>query len=231
MKKNPLKTVSSLVLVLTLVLSLGSVAFAETGSVAYEGGAEKFVFAPGSDVSPTDLFANFKGVMPGDTLTQTIEVKNDFKGCDHVKIYLRAEEIAAEAANDTVTMAQLLSQLTMTVKNGDTVIYTASPDGRTGLKENVLLGDFRPGKGATLTVELSVPLSLSNEYAEALAKINWVFTAEQINDPTPVPASPVVTSPQTGDGANMGLWLGLGGMALAGLCGLGAMRLWRNRKQ
>ena len=54
--------------------------FAQTVSaseVTYSGNSGDFVFTPGSDYSPTDLFSNFKSVMPGDNITQGITVKNE----------------------------------------------------------------------------------------------------------------------------------------------------------
>ncbi len=39
-------------------------------TVTYTGGETTFVFSDVGDGSPTDLFRDFKGVMPGDVLTQ-----------------------------------------------------------------------------------------------------------------------------------------------------------------
>ena len=70
-----MKKIITLLTVLVLVLSSVLPVYAADGKVSYDGKAKEFIFAPGSDYSPTDLFSNFKDVMPGDTLTQKIKVK------------------------------------------------------------------------------------------------------------------------------------------------------------
>ena len=203
--KKTLKTISALALVLVLLLGMSATAFAES-KVTYEGGAEKFVFLPGSEYSETDLFENFKGVMPGDVITQEITVQNNYTKAEKVKIYLRAvlhdeqgnplsEEVAK--SEDVVSMQVFLSQLSMTVKQGDKVLFSASPDELDGLEKNVLLGTF-PGKSYTkLVVELTVPIELGNEYANRVGEVDWVFTAEEVKKDA---------RPQTGDDSSLLLW-------------------------
>lgn len=203
--KKTFKTLSALALALLLVFGLGATAFADS-SVSYEGGAEKFVFLEGSEYTDTDLFAGFKNVMPGDELTQTVTVKNSFTGSDSVKIYLRAV-VHDEAGNplspnvagetDLVSMQDFLSQLSMTVKQGDRVLFEASPAELDGLKDNVLLGTFTGKAETELTVTLSVPIELGNEYMNRVGEVDWVFTAEEITSSN---------APKTGDEANLGLW-------------------------
>lgn len=183
-------------------------------SVTYVGGAEKFVFVPGSEYTDSDLFENFKNVMPGDSLEQTIYVANTYKGSDYVRIYLRAEahdeeknplsEKVAEDKETVASMSDFLSQLSMKVYLGDKVIYEASPDELDGLENNVLIGSFGYGAGAELKVTLDVPIELSNRYANREGEVDWVFTVEERNkpsgggggggkpDPTPTPDHDII---------------------------------------
>lgn len=205
--KRTWKAIASLVMMLVLLLGLGATAYAD-GTVNYQGGAEKFVFLPGSSYTDTDLFDGFKGVMPGDTLTQTVEVRNRFLGTGSVRIYLRAVahdeqtnplSSAVAASGETVaTMSDFLSQLYMEVWQGDKCIYTGSPDELDGLKNNVLLGTIPRFKSTTLTVKLQVPAELGNEYANRVGEVDWVFTAEEL-DPQ--------GNPKTGDTSNLTLWI------------------------
>lgn len=207
--KNVFKSIVSLVLAMILILGMSISVLAANSSVTYEGGAEKFIFLPGSEHSDSDLFDGFKNVMPGDVLTETIQIENTSKNCDYVKIYMRAQvhdangnplsEAVAEKT-DLVTMEAFLSQLTMTVWNGKEVIYQASPDELDGLSENVLLGTFRRGERTELTVELKVPIEMDNTYMNQIGEVDWVFVAEELNDPEKV---------QTGDSANVLLWVGI----------------------
>lgn len=205
--KKTCKTIASLVMMLVLLLGIGAPAYAD-GTVSYKGGAEKFVFLPGSGYTDTDLFDGFKGVMPGDTLTQTVEVRNRFLGTGSVNIYLRAvahdertnalsKEVAA-TGETVATMSDFLSQLYMEVWQGDKCIYTGTPDQLDGLKNNVLLASVPRFGSVTLTVKLQVPIELGNEYANRVGEVDWVFTAEEL-DPQ--------GNPKTGDTSNLTLWI------------------------
>lgn len=187
------KKLSSLLLGAALALTtIVTPALAADSSITYEGRANKFVYVPGSEYSETDLFDNFKNVMPGDTLEQTIYVANNYKGSDYVKIYLRAEahdEVenplidAVAKEEDVASMTDFLSQLSMKVTLGDKVIYEASPDELDGLAENVLIGALKYGAGAELKVTLDVPIDLDNKYANRIGEIDWIFTVEERNYP------------------------------------------------
>ena len=189
--KKSCKATFSLVLMLLMVMSLASTAFAASPSITFNGFSKGFDFQPGSEYTETDLFGSFKNVMPGDTVTETITFTNSAADCDFVNLYMRAEA-HDETANPlspkvaeketVVTMTEFLSKLSMKVWNGTELIYDASPDELDGLKTNKFLGTYRTGEKATLKVELNVPIELGNEYANRVGEVDWIFHVEAYNE-------------------------------------------------
>lgn len=199
--KRTLKTVFSLLLVMAMVLSFSATAQAAGATVTFTGKAG-YVLAPGSGYTDTDLFQGFKNVMPGDTLTQDITISNTANGCDYIKVYLKAlphdeqtnpltysesfentdgndqKNVAGERDETVASMQEFLQELTMTVKNGETVIFQGKPDVAGSLTNNVLLGQLNKGQSLKLTVELEVPITLGNEFAHRVGEVDWVFLAE-----------------------------------------------------
>ena len=216
--KRTCKTIASLVMMLVLLLGIGAPAYAD-GTVSYQG-AKKFTFSPGSKYTVTDLFDGLKNVMPGDELTQTIHVNNDFFGTGSVNIYLRA--VAHDEVDNPLTysesfealdgkdqagipgqrdetvanMSGFLSQLTMVVKKGDKVIFSGSP--AVGWEKNIFLANVPRGGSVDLTVYLGVPTTMGNDFANRVGEVDWVFTIEEL-DPQ--------GNPKTGDTSNLTLWI------------------------
>ena len=202
--KRMIRTLFSLVLVLAMVLGLSVTALAADSTVTFRGAQEGFEFQPGSEYTATDLFDGFKDVMPGDKLTETIQVRNEAADCDYIKLYMRAvvhdengnpltyselfeqldgkDQAGVEGQRDetVATMQDFLSQLTMRIYNGETLIYDASPEEAGALANNVLLGTLRKGESLNLKVELDVPIELGNAYANRVGEVDWVFLAECI---------------------------------------------------
>ena len=180
-------------------------------AVYFEGGADNFVFYPGTEWSDVDLFDGFKNIMPGDKCTETIKVRNTAPEYDYVKIYLRAEahDESSNPLSDSVadketvaTMSDFLSQLSMRVYNGGNLIYNTSPDQLGGLKNNVPLGEFVNGASTTLTVELNVPKTLSNAYMHRAGEVDWIFTAEGYKDDHPCNCPTCCNCQQCDNGGN-----------------------------
>ena len=196
-----MKKIIALLFTVVLLLSSTVTVFAADGKVTYSGNAGSFVFEPGSDHSLTDLFPNFKGVMPGDTLTQKITVKNDADNKVKVKIYIRS----LGAHEDS---KEFLSQLGLKVKkssdNDMAYMFDAVANETAQLTDWVYLGMLYSGGEVNLDVTLNVPVELPNEYQNKIGYLDWEFMIEEFpvepDDPKP---------PQTGDNSNMGLWFAL----------------------
>ena len=204
----------AILMVLALCLSIAPAAFADA-SVSYKGSADKFVFTPGSEYSPTDLFENFKDVMPGDTLTQQIEVKNDVKNDVKIKLYMRA--LGADANSEG-----FLNQMDLTVKAADGSELFAAPAGETAqLTDWVCLGTFYSGAKTTLDVTLNVPIEMGNDYANQIGTLDWEFAVEEL----PVePTDPV--APKTGDDTPVALYA-----AICAVCAGAVVFLFATRKK
>lgn len=226
------KRVFALLLTLVLVLAALPVsAMAAGGSVTFKGKTQGFSFDPGSGYSSTDLFGGFKGVMPGDELSETVTVTNKAREFDYVKVYLRARThsnssntmVASdpEYGKDAVEMKDFLSKLTMRVYNGSKLIFEASPEELDGLSKNVYLGSLEKNENLKLTVELDVPIELGNEYANRVGEVDWVFTVEGFN---------YSDSPKTGDEFNMGLMMGIMAVSAVGIVAVIVLLRKRGKK-
>ena len=211
-----LAKICAFLMVLVMVFGLCTTAYA-AGSVTYDGNANKFIFAPGTKDSPTSLFENFQNVMPGDTLTEQIQIRNDSSNKVKIRVYLRSKG-AQENTDD------FLSQMELTVKQkDDSILFAAPADETAQLTDWVYLGTVYSGGEITLDVTLEVPITMGNDYQNEVGYIDWEFKVEELpiesTDPKP---------PQTGDTSNLFLYAGLMIFSFAALI---ILILGKRRKQ
>lgn len=208
----------------------------DTGSsVVYQNDADKFVTLPGED-----LFRGFKGVMPGDTRTQLVDIGNDSEKTAYIYLYaLQADEGQYDDAQQKAISDELMKllqvEITQTSANGKTgVIYKGRLYGEDesfsmyGQPQAVSLGGFDKGERAQIKVELKVPESLGNRYADAAAKIKWIFTAEQEEPDKPQPTPPDIVVTGDAFAPVLPIALTVAALALVTAC---AMLLIRKRKK
>lgn len=197
-----MKKLFSLLLLMTLFLSLACPVFAtevgQDGDIIYTDGVDKFIFVTESEYSDTDQFHNFKTVMPGDVIDQRILLRNDISNDRKIKVYMRA--LGAHEGSD-----DFLAQLNLTIiKDTDTVLFDATAEKAAQLTDWVYLGTLYSGGECELLVQLEVPVTLGNEYANAVGYLDWEFGVSEfpVEDTDPKP-------PQTGDNSQLLLWAGL----------------------
>ena len=193
---------------------------ATDGNVTYSGNAGEFIFAPGSRYSPTDLFSTFKDVMPGDSITQPITVRNDASNKVKVKIYMRS--LGADEGS-----AEFLSQLHLRVEKSEentmAYMFDAAANETAQLTEWVCLGTLYSGGEVNLDVILDVPAELDNTYQQRIGYLEWEFMLEEYEIESTDPQSP-----QTGDDFQAWVWIAL---MVISLCALVILLLTRKREK
>jgi len=214
--KKGMKRIAGLLAVVLLV-GLTAMPAAAEGTVTYEGNAREFIFAPGSDYSPTDLFTDFKDVMPGDTLTQGITIRNTVSKNVKIKLYMRS--LGAQEGSE-----EFLSQLHLTVnQKGASQLFDAPASQTAQLTDWVYLGTVYSGGTIDLDVTLEVPVTLDNRFQDAIGCLDWQFRVEEL------PVEDGDPSPDTGDNTALWLYAGLAGGSAVGLAVL--FLVGKRRKQ
>ena len=214
--KKGMKRIAGL-LAVVLLAGLTAMPAAAEGTVTYEGNAREFIFAPGSDYSPTDLFTDFKDVMPGDTLTQGITIRNTVSKNVKIKLYMRS--LGAQEGSE-----EFLSQLHLTVnQKGASQLFDAPASQTAQLTDWVYLGTVYSGGTIDLDVTLEVPVTLDNRFQDAIGYLDWQFRVEEL------PVEDGDPSPDTGDNTALWLYAGLAGGSAVGLAVL--FLVGKRRKQ
>lgn len=172
---------------LALPFCLLPAAWADEGNylVEYRGEAEGIVAVDG------DLFAHFSDLLPGDEVGGTVTILNKGESVREVYFYTVATQPSGNEKAD-----ELLCLLQLRIARADTgeILYEGDIHADE-LNDPLLLGSFEPGESKTLQYEVSVPLSIGEEYVSLGNEVHWVFAVpDDASDP-----ENAFTISQTGD--------------------------------
>ena len=222
------KKIFSLMMSVVMLAGFATEAAAQ-GKVTYVANANEFIFEPGSEYSETDLFTNFKNVMPGDTLEDTIEVQNTKSAKHKIRIYVRAigptegvEDGTLVGVDDdgneydVITVNQaLLDELKITAVAKDERVFIDEQEVSDIVFEDgtwFYIGTLYNNKSTELKLTLHVPLELDNDFQDVAGYVDWQFMVEEIPLPKDDPYIP-----DTGDHTNTALYAAMFGVCAAAL--------------
>ena len=204
--KKTFKKLSALLMAMVMMLSIMTTAFAANPKMIILAGEGQESSVEWTDndayLVKGDLFsAGFKGVMPGDTVEDEIYIQNKWSGYDYIQLFMNIlphnEENAPKADVTVEDNNEFLSQLNITIwdaeKKDDKIIYQGKANGV--LEENYQLGYMNYNETAKLIVEVVVPASLGNDFANRIGEIDWMFTYHGENYPEDPPAPPPPVNP------------------------------------
>lgn len=211
----------TVLLLLFLFLSLTEGKPVHASSVTYRNQAELFVFVPNS----TDLFENFKGLMPGDVRTQEIFLRND--SSQFVDFFLKINPVKEEDE-------ALLRQMTLVISEEGEEIFRESLDQQGSFENYVKIKELLPESEFRWDLSLEVSKEMGNEFMGKEAEVEWVIMIEEIEDedvdPLPLPEEPEEPEeeeelPKTGEQTENYLLYG------GGLLAMGILVLFLDRKR
>lgn len=129
------------------------------------------------ETSKTDLFANFKDLLPGEKRTQDIQVTNGWS--DAVTIYLTCMEDGQELQEGSALYRLLHDNVTISITDADGNVLYQGPVAGEGNCE-ISLGQFESGEEKVLTVSLAVSPEMDTESAGLLGSVRWEVTANEV---------------------------------------------------
>ncbi len=127
-------------------------------AVVFVNGAEGFFANTG------DAFSNWETLMPGDTLTDTVNIGNSYNKT--VKLLFKTENEKKDLLEENVNLK---------IWRGTELIF----DGKLADTRNeAVLAVMEPGTNFVLKYQLDVPEELNNRFSLEYGQVKWIFRAE-----------------------------------------------------
>lgn len=168
-----------IILEIAVLLLLGIVIQVQAANheVTYQGG--EFL------VSSEELLENNSEMMPGDTQSQTITIKNESDKT--VKIYLQPSvSMQSEESLLEVLQINILTQERH-------FLWTSESISEGSVNEKIEIAEFEPCSSRDITIETHLSTEADNACRDAMAEMEYIFLAEEVEE------SEDVWIPDTGD--------------------------------
>lgn len=171
MKKE--KRILTVLLLLPAIISCLCLSAYADASVTYSSDSHEFIISADGVEGTSDLFGEmFKGMMPGDSTTETVTVANISKKTT-VKLYMRLDYLSdSERA--------MLKAVSITVSNENGVLFN-KPAG-TEFPSSAAwtyLCMLSAGSSSIMNIKITAPVQMGNQYQNADADIVWRFKVEE----------------------------------------------------
>ncbi|MDR1537804.1 MAG: hypothetical protein LBU32_07370 [Clostridiales bacterium] len=211
MKSRILKSIAAALS--ALLLALGSPKPAVANDMDFFGSGGNPVWKFSDDVKVYgdvhDFFGtDSKDLEPGSKMAKLVQLRNygptdAIFGLRITPVDQPESEGLADSGNygRKIGMASLLSEIDAKISyesdSGSKLIYEGALSGN-GIgsysSDGIVLGTLNPNKYGDINIELEIPENLSNDYANTLCAVKWVFLVEQLEaEPTPSPMPPTAS--------------------------------------
>lgn len=121
-------------------------------------------------VKPDDFFEGFKTMVPGDVLTDSVDIVTDEK----TKLYFTTTPLS-----DIELLKEMYLKIVLTRGSTEETIYEGSLNSDI---LNMFLGEFSKDVPGKLTFTVAMPKELDNEYTLRKASVKWLFDIESVEE-------------------------------------------------
>ena len=148
-------------------------------TVIYENNSDQYIRLDG------EFFDDLGSLLPGDSTIEKISVENK---STHQMGYL----LSIDDSKMTQEEIELLKNVKLVVRNSNGEVLH---DGNLHISDPILLGEYSPGDTDDISVEITLPKELDNQYSKLIFKLIWNFSLDDEGEVFPDPGS----NPVTGD--------------------------------
>lgn len=202
---------------LLLVFSIAPVSAADSDlGISFEGDAEKFVVFDGNENTSA-----YEDIMPGETRTQTITLKNE--DYQDMRFYIRIDEtkmLDKQTETDRIVYDLAFKNNEEEFFNGK--VGGTSSKGKENLENNYLLKSLKKGESTTIEMDITFDgTSMDNSYQGNLGNLGMVFSVEVdtgnevVEIVKKIPVINKIPGVSTGDMTMLNTLLALAGGSLA----------------